>query len=100
MTTMDVTLRAVIHNEKEQRQRIMELEVALNESALALVGAHNYLAEVEPTGTAGMGLMDTIEAALVIYALPELGKSNTAEFGTTAEPSTTEQRIYDALGMG
>ena len=93
MTTMDVTLRAVIHNEKEQRQRILELEVALNESALALVEAYKC-----PHISRKLG--DTIEAALVIYALPELGKSNAAEFGPMAEPSTTEQRIYNALGMG
>ena len=86
---------------KEQRQRIIELEVALNLTTLVLLDAYRLTHKrAHGEDDDGVELCNNIRHVLVTQSLPELGKSNAAEFGAGAMPSTTEQEIYDALGMG
>jgi hypothetical protein len=98
-TTTD-NLIALRHHCKEQRARIEELEVALAELVRAVLPAHAYASKnAHGENDDLVDLENNIRHALTVYALPELGKSNAAEFGPLAEPSTTEEAIYHALGI-
>jgi len=86
---------------KQQRARIVELEVALAQMVHVGLAAFQYAVKhADGENDDLVDLANNTHHALVVYALPELGKSNAAEFGADAMPSTTEQEIYDALGMG